>query len=142
MAQSIRRAVQATVLVVALSACTEPTASPSPSPAAGGPLALFPASLESAGAAQPAQLLLDGECFYLASAGERWLAVWPYPGTELTGSAVTVNGTAVAIGGEAVFGGGEAPLQADNVSNYEWVNPPSSACLTGKGWWITHIERR
>lgn len=130
--------------VLALAACSGPPQSEG-SPLPGDdmeswPLALVPASEAGFGAELRAQLLRDGPCLYLVRGQERWLPVWPWPGTQWDGSSVHVDNTALPIGSEAVYGGGETPLTARDVGNTDWVKQPAAECLIAKAWWIYAVE--
>lgn len=147
----LKRALVACAL--ALAACSGPAPTPSPSgvspsgvPAevASWPLALYAATEGEGGfgALVRARLVQDGQCVYLVSGRERWLPMFPWPGTHWDGSSVQVHDTTIPIGSETMFGGGESDLTARHVSNVEWVKPPAAECLVGKAWWIYFGEAR
>jgi hypothetical protein len=106
-------------------------------PAGGIPL--YPANPASDGAFLDAKLVWDRECLYLEAHGDRWLAVWPSPGTSWNRTAVSVLGSVVPVGNHAFFGGGETDLVAADVASYEFVNEPRVECLVGKAWWVSDI---
>lgn len=128
------------VLVGLLTSCggpDQPAASVAPTPESGIPL--YQANPVSDGAFLEAKLVLDRECLYLEAHGDRWLAIWPAPGTSWNLVAVNVLGSVVPVGAQASFGGGETDLAPADVGSYEFVNNPRPECLVGKAWWVSTI---
>lgn len=120
---------------------TESTATPPESTVVNDVLPLYAAGEGGLGAALEARLVRVEQCVFLVSAaGERWLALWPSPGTEWDATSVHSGGTAVAVGTTAVFGGGETDLTAADVARLEWVRAPKPECVIGKAWWIHNVD--
>ncbi len=127
-------------LIALLVSCARPV-EPSPSATVDPSLPLFPASPEHLDAIILARLVADGDCLYLESEdGEKLLALWPSPGTEWDGEAVSFGGASLPVGAVAEFRGGGAELNEQVLSSYPWVNPPAEECLVANGWFVYTIS--
>lgn len=106
------------------------------------PLALYPASPEGHAARLRGTLEMDGGCLYITGeeGGERWLAVFPSPGTSWNPEdrSVQVRGTTLQVGATGSFDGGESNRGAAGIP---WVQAPKAGCDDSKIWWVTHINR-
>lgn len=137
----MKRCLAAAVLSSLLVSCVgQPSPSPSPSQAPEAGIPLYPANPASDAAFLTAQLTLDGDCLYLVVHGDRWLAIWPSPGTSWNGVALSFRGQVIPSGAEANFLGGEGSLTADQVESYDFVNSPKEHCLVGNAWWVAHVD--
>jgi hypothetical protein len=105
-----------------------------------GPLALYPASPGGFGAEVEAKLISENGCLYLRSNTQKWLALWPSPGTTWDGTNVRLHDSVVAIGTTTVFGGGETQLTQTSARRTDWVKAPEARCFTGRAWWIASVD--
>jgi hypothetical protein len=127
-------------LIGLLTSCADQEqAVPSATPSAAVDLPLYPANPASDGAFLDARLVSERDCLYLEAHGDRWLAIWPSPGTSWNRAAVRVHGSVVTVGNQASFGGGETDLIAADLASYDLVNEPRHECLVGKAWWVSQI---